>query len=136
MQQSSTKDGWKPMLEVLERLKLSTKDNRMPPPTRIKFPNGMEKPIASWRNVQESAALWGIEIGYITKANCPITSSQGTHLVHTEPTRKNGNLFTAAFEVANFWIEAHASAKDQTRLALAIIESIGQNSSETHLLFD
>ncbi|MCH8910749.1 MAG: type I restriction enzyme HsdR N-terminal domain-containing protein [Chloroflexi bacterium] len=136
MQQHSVqiKDGWKPMLDVLGRLKLSTKDNRMQPPTRIKFPDGSEKPILSWRDVQARTALWGIEIGYITKTTCPVVSPQGTHLVNTKPIRKNGKAFTAALKVANFWIEAHASAKDHTRLALAIMDSIGQDPSTAELL--
>ena len=92
------------------------------PPKSIIFPDGTQKSINKWFEIQTFVVTWLIESGRIAASDCPIASRAGAYLVHTEPVQQSGKRFRNAKNVAGLWIEASRSAQYHVRVAKWILE--------------
>ena len=92
------------------------------PPAALLFPDGVEKSIANWYEIQTSVVEWLIEIGRLTDADCPIMGSRGGHLVATSSVHRNGNSFQGPKQVRNLWIEAAKDVPNHAKIVKRILK--------------
>ncbi len=95
------------------------------PPQFMTFPDGVRKSLSSWYELQVNTVEWLIESGSLSEANCPLTNSRGTHLVHTYPCRRDGKRFTVPKPVNQYWIDGNASASNHVSRTRDILDAAG-----------
>lgn len=93
----------------------------MPNPRLLIFPDGEEKDVSkSWASVQPATAEWLIDHKRV--ANLPLCNSQGTYLMHKEPTKKTGTRFTRGKEVRDgHWIDMDLTTVQHLRRATELL---------------
>ena len=105
------------------------------PPQEMTFPDGNTRPVGKWNRVQFAVVEWLVETGKLTAANCPITNSRGTHLVHTSPHRKDGKRFTEPREINPFWIDVCEDAVGHVRRAKNILAKVNVDPATVHAVW-
>ena len=93
------------------------------PPVALLFPNGMEKNIANWYEIQTSVVQWLIDTERLTEADCLVKGSGGGHLVSTSPVKRDGNKFGIPKQIGRFYIDAEAPAARHINIAKAILKA-------------
>ena len=105
------------------------------PPQTLTFPDGKTRPVGKWNRVQFAVVEWLVETGKLTEANCPLTNSRGTHLVHTSPHRKDGQRFTKPREIKPFWIDVCEDAVGHVRRAKNILAKVNVDPTTVHAVW-
>ena len=98
-------------------------------PTSMKFPDGQESNLRTWGDAQTETVKWLINTGRLTSDVCPVTTDQGTHIVHTRPVRANGKPFRRPIQFRGYWMDHNAGARDHVRLALDMLKPLGVDTS-------
>ena len=104
------------------------------PPAAVLFPDGAEKKIAIWFEIQTSVVEWLIETGRLTDADCPVRGSKGGYLVHASPVHKNGAPFRGRKPVGNLWIDSTADVPGQARKMKNILKARGVDLSRVRVV--
>ena len=95
-----------------------------PRPAAVLFPDGTEKKIVKWNEVQPSVVGWLIGAGLLTAADCPIKSRGGRQvLVSTHPTKNNGKRFERPEQIGDVWIDLGKSARDHIEAVKSILKA-------------
>jgi len=118
---------WVPLDKFQPRLKAR-------PPEAIRFSGSQQRPVARWNELQVRVVEWLVLAGKLNRGDCPVTTDRGTHLVHTEPTRKNGTRFIEPRRVGNLWVEVSYDAVDHVRQAVNILGARGVDPATVHIL--
>ena len=92
-------------------------------PVAMLFPDGTEKKIVKWFDVQISVVEWLIGAGLLTDADCPVKGSRGGYLVHSSSVHKNGKPFLSPKQAGNLWIEAAKDIPNHARIAKEILKA-------------
>lgn len=108
----------------------------MPNPRRLVFPDGETKDVSkSWSSVQPATAEWLIDHKRVT--NLPLCNSQGTYLMHKEPTKKTGSRFSPGREVRDgYWIDMDLTIVQHLKRAAALLSACDVNPITVRLEFD
>ena len=104
----------------LDEFNPSRKDD---PPAALLFPDGTEKKVVKWFEVQTSVVEWLIETGRLTEADCPVRGSRGGYLVAASPVHRNGNPFQNPKQVGNLWIEGSKDVLNRVRVVKNILKA-------------
>jgi len=100
-------------------------------PSKIKFPDGTEDSVKSWKYLIVKAAAWLATSGRLTTDNTPVPLSkqQGRcqYLVSTERKHSTGRSFTAPKQVAEtpFWVETNFGGDDALKKTKFLLEYCG-----------
>jgi len=125
---SELKDHWTDLNQVKPKLSA-------PPPSAMRFPDGFVAQTERWFQLQTRSVEWLISTGRLGPADCPVTTDRGTHLVHREPTRKNGTNFIQPKQAGNLWVEIGYSAPNHARMARNILQARDVDPSSVHVQF-
>jgi len=124
-QPTRSADKWVALTEVLPQLR---KSSGHPPPKAIRFPDGVEYPIRTWWGLQVCTVEWLVAGRRLTLELCPVTTPRGSHIVHSKPTRADGNPFVDPRKQGAFYVDASRNAKDHARVVLAMLDALGEDS--------
>ncbi len=92
------------------------------PPAAVLFPDGTEKKLANWYEIQISVVEWLVGIGRLKDADCPIKGLGGRQiLVSTHPTKHNGSEFDRPKQVGSVWLDTNKSTIDSLKAAKTIL---------------
>lgn len=95
------------------------------PPVSIHFPDGSQKPLKYWRDLQVEVVQYLVSKGKLGPGNCPVQKPGAyRHLVHHEPKHSGGEPFGSPSQVGPLWVETHYSARslvDNTRFILGAV---------------
>ena len=104
-------------------------------PAALLLPDGTEKKIVKWFDVQISVVEWLVGAGVLTEADCPIMGRGGRQiLVSTRPTKSNGNEFVRPKRIGGVWIDLNKSARDQIRAVKSILKARGVDLSDVRVV--
>ena len=104
------------------------------PPAALLFPDGINKKITKWFEIQISVVGWLIETGRLTDADCPMMGSRGGHLVVASSADKNGNSFLQPKQVGNLWVEGARDAPNHARVAKLILAARNVDPSNVQVV--
>ena len=104
------------------------------PPGAIRFPDGGQRPITRWYELQVRVVEWLVQTGKLSRQSCPVMTDRGTHIVHTQPTRKTGTRFINPRQVGDLWIEVSYAAPDHARLAADILRARDVDPATVYVL--
>ena len=104
------------------------------PPAALLFPDGTDKKIVEWFEIQTSVVKWLIETGRLTEADCPITGSRGGYLVAASPVSKNGNSFLQPKQVGNLWIDTCKDVPNKATMVKKILTVRNVDPSSVHVV--
>ena len=93
------------------------------PPAALLFPDGEEKSISNWYEIQTSVVEWLIKTKRLTKADCPVKGPRGGHLVGASPVHKSKKPFMDQKQVVDVWIEAAKDVPNHVRTTKNILEA-------------
>lgn len=115
-------EAWRPLPEV-------TVKHGDPPPSRIRFPDGSERELGTWKSLLVEVAEWLVRQGKLSAAVCPIPcESRRRYLVSREPRHPTGRTFQSGRRLANgLWLEAQTSAPDGLRYAKRLLQHVGED---------
>ena len=91
------------------------------PPATLLFPNGTEKNIAKWYEIQTSVVGWLIDTGRLAEADCPVKGPGGRHLVATSPFKRNDNPFQRPKQIGSVWVDIDKVASNHIKAAKEIL---------------
>ena len=109
-------------------------NTRARPSVALLFPDGTEKNIANWYEIQTSVVEWLIDTERLTEADCPVKGSGGGHLVSTSPVKRDGNEFGIPKQIGRFYIDAEAAAARHINIAKAILKARNVNPSDVRVV--
>ncbi|MBX6753338.1 MAG: type I restriction endonuclease subunit R [Thermorudis peleae] len=99
------------------------------PPTAILFPDGIERPLHSWKVLLLEVVAWLIDTGRLTEQQCPVPATgqpNGRYIAHTVPLHGSGKPFLAQRQVRQrIWVETHLNSLDLYRNACTVLERCG-----------
>ena len=93
-----------------------------PPPDVLLFPDGTEKKITKWYEIQVLVVEWLFDTGRLTEADCPVKGSRGGYLVGASAVGKNGIPFKQPKQAGNVWVEAARDVPNHVRTTKRILE--------------
>ncbi len=105
------------------------------PPSRIRFPDRTEAGLSLWYELQIKIVEWLVRTRRLDASKCPVTTDRGTHLVHTNPTRRDGQSFVQPKQVEGLWIDLSYSAADQARQARNLLHILGTDPGTVSVQF-
>ena len=109
-------------------------ENIAKPRPVVRFPNGEERPITTWRAFLRAVAEWLVSANALTRSSCPIVSGGGRYIVHSEAVHSNGVRFRTAHTLSNgLFLETHLSRGDTVKWSRSLLESLGKDPSTVHL---
>ena len=80
----SNGDGWISVANFRPELKTRH-------PSIVRFPNGEERPIRSWKQVLIEVAEWLVRKGALTDQECPVQGPRGGYIVHYDERNLRGS---------------------------------------------
>ena len=105
-------------------------------PPRVRFTNGEERDIRSWRGLITEVAEWLIRDGALTPDTYPVTSGRrpGYCTINFEPKYLNGNDFLSYHHLTNgLYLDVNFSAPDSVSHSIAIMEHCLRDPSTVHV---
>jgi hypothetical protein len=94
-----------------------------PPPSRIRFPDGSERDLKTWKSLLLEVAEWLVAQGKLTSVACPVPMGPKQYLVNTEPIHPTGRSFVSKKRLSNgLWLNLPLDAPFRFRSALKLLE--------------
>ena len=104
------------------------------PPLMIRFHNGEERPVTTWKSILVETAEWLTKGGHLTASKCPIKMGPKRHQVHTEPIHSEGTPFVASASLSNgLFLETNLSAPAIVSRSCSLVKQLGQDPSHVYL---
>jgi hypothetical protein len=101
-----------------------------PPPSRIRFPDGSERDLKTWKSLLLEVAEWLVAQGKLTAAACPVPKSPKGYIVHTEPRHPDGRQFAAGNQLSNgLWVDCYVGSTGAIRQAQILLRHVGEDPS-------
>ncbi|MCX2728036.1 type I restriction endonuclease subunit R [Thermomicrobium sp. 4228-Ro] len=101
-----------------------------PPPRCLRFPDGSERDLKTWKSLLVEVAEWLVTRGKLTSAVCPILLGPTRYLVHTEPRHPSGKNFLSGHALPNqLWVETSLSSEDIVRYTQKLLRQLGEDPS-------
>ena len=104
------------------------------PPAAFLFPDGAEKSIAKWYEIQTLVVEWLVGIGRLTKADCPIRTHRGSFLVGTSPFKDDGEKLRSSRPIGNLFIDSHAHSSLHVERAKKILKARNVDPSDVRVV--
>ena len=105
------------------------------PPVALLFPDGSEKKIVHWYEIQTSVVEWLIETGRLTEADCPVKGPRGSYLVSTSQDKARGGKFGNPKQIGNVWIDiGDKAAPKHIRIAQLILRDRSVDLSQIRVV--
>ena len=122
-------DKWIPLADLHPQPK-----QRPRPPQAIRFGGLPSRPITYWYQMQVRVVEWLVETQRLSAVDCPVFSSKGAHLVHTEPVRQSGSKFENPEKAAGLWIDKCHDSEFHTYIAKSILKKRGVDPATVYVL--
>lgn len=104
-----------------------------PPPT-IHLPDGSQKPLKYWKDLQVEVVRYLISKGKLGAGNCPIQRPRAhRYLVHHEPKHSTGERFIWPSQVGLLWVDSNYSARSLVDNVRFILRLVGEDPKEYRL---
>ena len=110
------------------------KGMRSPAPAALLFPDGAEKNIDNWIEIQTSVVEWLVNTGRLTEADCPVKGPRGGYFVATSPVQRNGKNFISPQQIGSVWIDTSKSASDHIRVVKLILKDRNVDLSDVRVV--
>ena len=104
------------------------------PPAAFLFPDGVEKSIANWYEIQTLVVRWLIDTHRLTAANCPIRTHRGSFLVGTSPFKDDGEKLRNSQQIDNLFIDSKAHSSLHVERARKILRARNVNPSDVRVV--
>jgi len=112
---------WRPLTELRPQ-------HGDPPPVRIRFPDGSERDLKTWKSLLLEVAEWLVAQGKLTTAVCPVPKSPKGYIVHTEPRHLDGRLFAAGNQLSNgLWVDCYVGSTGAIQQAQILLRHVGED---------
>ena len=105
-------------------------------PPKVRFTNGEERDIRSWRGLITEVAEWLIRDGALTPDTYPVTSGRrpGYCTINFEPKYLNGNDFLSFHHLTNgLYLDVNFSAPDSVSHSIAILKHCLKDPATVHV---
>ena len=112
------------------------KGKRPSAPAALLFPNGEEKKIGNWFEIQTSVVEWLVETDQLTEADCPVEGPGGRRLVHTSPEKKNGTKFQDPKRIDMLFVDVHVDSSLHVDIAKKILRARGVDPSDVRVVME
>ena len=125
-------EGWRSLDEIQITPEIRT------PPT-MRFFNGEEQKVGSWKSVMIQVAEWLVRQGILDAADCPVFTvrgeSQGYALVNTNPVHPNGANMNGSHQLSNglYVAAGQGLARESVDRANHLIRTLGQDPAKVWL---
>lgn len=98
------------------------------PPTRVRFPDGTEKQLQTWKSLLVATAEWLLDTGKLRPEHCPVQPPDAMrYLVHTVSEHPSGRDFVGRVQIGPLWLETNHSAPYLARLAHFLVQRMGED---------
>ncbi len=115
----------------LSKLKAKSGD---PAPATLIFPDGKEKSVTKWNQVQIATVEWLTETNRLTPDHCPLTTPRGTYLVNTSNHRHDGKEFSYGVQVNGLYIDKNKSIPNHVSTTKQILTHLGVDLTQVRVV--
>ena len=107
------------------------------PPSRIRLPDGEERPIKWWGYILMEVAEWLIRTEKLTSDKVPLASGRTRYLIHNETKHSNGTDFKSPMQLSSgLFLEGNVSAKEAVKTTRFLLEHFGEDAAAVWLKFN
>ena len=124
-----------PSLGWITLKELEVQADRSHPP-RVRFPNGAEKVVTSWKGMLIEIAEWLIDTEVLTEARCPLTIGRNptNYTINSQPVHRDGTKMFQPSTLSNgLSLAAHGSATAVLDKCKGILNALGIDPATVHL---
>ena len=103
-------------------------------PAGLRFSDGQERPLTSWKNLLVEVAEWLVRTRRLTAAQCPVQIGRNRCTVNTSPTHSDSKPFRASVELSNgLFLETHLSGPATIDRSRALLKYLDQDPAQVHV---
>lgn len=107
-------------------------------PREVRFPDGLVRPLTTWRELMDEVTRWLVDSNYLTTSNCPIQKPRSKfYVVSSTPVHPDGREFGNPHRIGgveSLYTEGF-SGPQVADIARTVIESVNQDSAQFKVRF-